>query len=529
MPAPAITEACLKLLWQNQRLPDSSLRTIDGRSVTILSRGGANDDGGPDFIDASIRIGGILYRGDVEVHRNAGDWLSHTHHTDPHYNRTILHVVHSCTIDPRLLRSESGRIIPLLELHSWLQQDHDGDPRSQAGRATAVPMGAIRCAQEPIAVPPEVISQWIESLGMERIDQKISRFEERLLQLIEEREREGRDSSPPCAERTEEIPYLIRGCSSGSYAKVALWEQVLYEAMMECLGYAKNRTPFRSLAQNVRLASLTPFGLDDVETMMAILFGAAGLLPPSRSLPELTSRNYVRRLQGRWTEVRPAFRVPLLHEADWLFFRLHPGNFPTARLASMCLLLPVLFGPGGFRSIIRTLSEAGSFPAQRITMLQSFFTISPDAYWQTHLHFASLAGPPGVRLGSARVHEVVVNVIIPIVKLYARVFEQPLIDQRAEEVLRILPPGHHNRITRMVQRVLLRNVVPLSTALRQQGVLHLHRSYCLRSRCSECIIGKRRPNAGTSLMSSGQHASHPDTAGCNRRRGRLPAVSRLVL
>jgi hypothetical protein len=84
MPAPAIPEATLKLLWQDRRLPDSLLYTIDGRSVTILSPGDANEDGGPDFIDASIRIGGILYRGDVEIHSTASDWLTHTHHTDPH-------------------------------------------------------------------------------------------------------------------------------------------------------------------------------------------------------------------------------------------------------------------------------------------------------------------------------------------------------------------------------------------------------------------------------------------------------------
>jgi hypothetical protein len=287
------------------------------------------------------------------------------------------------------------------------------------------------------------------------------------------------------------MPFLNRVCSSGSSAKLALWEQLLYEAVMECLGYEKNRTPFRRLAQNVRLANLAPFRLDDTETMMAILFGGAGLLPPGRDPPELVSRTYVRRLRERWAEVRPAFRVPLLHEADWLFFRLHPGNFPTARLASMCLLLPALFGPGGFQRTIRTFQDAGSSPSQRMRVLQSFFIISPDAYWQTHLHFASRARRPGVRLGPARVHELVVNAIIPIVRLYARVFEQPLIDRSAQEVLRVIPPGHENSITRLVQRVALHRAVPLSTALRQQGVLHLHHFYCLPSRCSECIIGSQ--------------------------------------
>ena len=54
------------------------------------------------------------------------------------------------------------------------------------------------------------------------------------------------------------------------------FEQLLYQGIMEALGYTKNSKSFRELAQRVPLSEIR--GKSD-ESIQAILFGVAGLLP----------------------------------------------------------------------------------------------------------------------------------------------------------------------------------------------------------------------------------------------------------
>src|SRR5512136_2514952 len=92
MQEPVLSEHDLRHLWEHRLYNPVGLRTADGESVTVFSPGSPNYDSGPDFTDALIRIGTILFRGDVELHVYAGDWAAHRHHLDTRYNGVILHV-----------------------------------------------------------------------------------------------------------------------------------------------------------------------------------------------------------------------------------------------------------------------------------------------------------------------------------------------------------------------------------------------------------------------------------------------------
>ena len=59
-------------------------------------------------------------------------------------------------------------------------------------------------------------------------------------------------------------------------------DQALYAALMEALGYASNRKPFRELSERVPMASLATLVREPGKTRLlaikAMLLGAAGLL-----------------------------------------------------------------------------------------------------------------------------------------------------------------------------------------------------------------------------------------------------------
>lgn len=68
-------------------------RTESGDRIWLESPGQHNNDAGPDFLSARLRIGQLLWTGAVEMHWHAMEWYRHRHQLDPAYNQVILHVV----------------------------------------------------------------------------------------------------------------------------------------------------------------------------------------------------------------------------------------------------------------------------------------------------------------------------------------------------------------------------------------------------------------------------------------------------
>jgi hypothetical protein len=268
-----------------------------------------------------------------------------------------------------------------------------------------------------------------------------------------------------------------------------LWEQLLYEGIMEGLGYAKNEAAFAALARSVPLASLKRQGLQNTSAMMALLFGTAGLLPSTRKVADRESRTYIRPLRSQWRSLRPLVKGPLLHEADWKFFRLRPGNFPTVRLAAWCRLLPRLLGEDAIREIIALFKSESLSPRERQRALAGLLADTPDEFWRHHYRFGPAARRPVPGLGQGRVIDLAVNVILPIVLLYARVFRDPVVRRTARGMLMDIPEAGHNAVTRHLDRQLLRGRVPLRSAFLQQGTLQLYKMYCRLERCHECELG----------------------------------------
>ena len=491
MAIPSIPERWVRHIWQHQLFTTQDLHSSHGAPVRILTPGIPNLDGGPDFTDASIRIGTTIFHGDVEIHRSAVEWHQHHHGTDPHYNRVILHVV--LTAEPIVppARTASHRILPLLVLHPFLDPEVERVlTESFPGRGTGA-ICELKCRNLTGGISSGVLNGWLRRLALERMEVKVRLLEDRLKQLIDEDRSGIREPYPRYYGDPGEIPAPMSEYSHAMFADSEPWEQLLFEGVMEGLGYEKNRIPFRLLAQSLRLKTLREFRFGDTQTMMALLFGTAGLLPSPQKLQEHESRRYVRALRRRWRELRPQIRWPLLHEGDWLFFRLRPGNFPTARLAALCFLLPALFGEGCFRRLLRRLKEPGMPVRRRIAALHNLFTFLPDEFWKRHVHFRGARPSSRTTLGIARVNDLLVNTIIPLTLLYARIFKDHAVGKHALQILASLGAAQDNRVTRAIQVQVIGHPGTLSSALLQQGAMQLYKSYCSAGRCAECTIGRR--------------------------------------
>ena len=469
------------------------MQTADGKTLKVFDVGQLNSDGGPDFCNAKIKIDGVTYSGDVEIHRTVFEWLQHQHQEDPRYNKVVLHVVLETTNDAPLTLVNSGRQIPILVLGRFLSDSIQTIWQKAILDERAKKSETIQCFSTNHTLASGALDHCLTKLAVERLELKLRRFDERLKQLAHERRMTLREWQRPYGElpfegEHSEIP-LPPELTQKDFSNKDLWEQVLYEGVMEGLGYSKNREPFLRLAGNMTLKIIANFGMPLSDfTIESLMFGAANLLPKSSSIQEKETRRYVLELHKKWKELRPQYHGEILNAADWQFFPTRPSNFPSIRLAAASLLIKEILVNDFFRRIIQTLKSNIS-AAEKARNLVQIFSIETNDFWKHHYNFDKVASNNITSLGTSRIREIVINAVLPIALLYARIFKDKVVREGALEVYQSLPASENNSITRLMEKQLLKGKFSLKNVSRQQAVIQLYKFYCLERRCSECELG----------------------------------------
>lgn len=487
-----IHERFLQRIWDRQFLHTTSLHTVDGRPVVVEHAGVLNSDAGPDVRRARIRIGDTVFAGDVEIHRTVGEWWLHRHHEDPAYNGVILHVILERPAADERTTTHSGRDLPLLVLGDFLDEPirvlrekaiiEDRDGRD----------GAIRCARVNHEVPLDVILPWLDHLARERLEVKMRRIEERLRDLairrLTVREAPREWGEPPDEDSPDRITPPEPELSLFDLSPRRLWDQVLYEGMMEGLGYSKNRRPFIRLSQHLTLEVLWPTSGDAVLTE-AWLFGVAGLLPSRGDpLPD-EAKSYVEFLRAAWEPLSTRYRGERLSVADWVLSPTRPANAPTLRLVAARDLVRKILHLDLFRSFMLTVAGEAEPPATRAS-LHRLLEPEPGPFWARRVSFTRAVRTPISPLGATRRDEIIINTVLPLSLVYARIFRRPAIRAGALRLLAWYPPNAANTLIARMERQLVRKRFRIVNAQTQQALVQLYKYSCEDERCNECAVGR---------------------------------------
>ncbi len=465
------SEQALHQLWQQRRIPVVLLRTTDDQPVEIINAGEYNHDAGPDFRRATIRLGGKILQGAVELHLDANDWFTHQHHLDAKYNEVILHLALAVPETPALLRKENGLVIPQILL-----------PREEAlllAQQNKHPLLLFDCPLSRTA--PEKIHATVRQVGLLRLLAKADAFAEQVA-----------NSS---------------------------WDQAVYRGLAEAMGYDKNQEPFR------RLTELLPIELvfgelrasRDVAPAIlleAMLFGAAGFfaaLPAPEKIPDAEIAKFLAPRLERWEPLQHALQIRPLRREAWQFFRLRPPNFPTRRLAGFSALLLKFYRDGLLEHLSGLFLAAAKVSVKKrtkaiIAELLNYFVCPAEEFWQTHYDFfqekstrdenseARVLFPAtnyGDLIGRDRALDVLVNIVLPALWQYGRQAGDAHLQNLVQEVYGGFPRLQENKITRAMRQQLAQEF-PVSrtvatSALTQQGLVHLQKLYCRPLRCEECL------------------------------------------
>ena len=223
-----VTERHVQAIWYDASLRPRRLLTRRGSEVRVASPGEWNLGPGPDFKGAVLEIGRERRRvvGDVEVHLCPADWDLHGHGADPNYRNVIAHVTWSCGPVPDSLPSGAvsiwlGRFVMSDESFSPAQIDLDAYPFAR------LPLGERPC-EEAVGRDPDRAREVLSEAGRRRLRMKALRLCGRL------------------------------GEAAASSASHGGRRQVFYEEVMTALGYSKNGSHFRRVAERVPISELPP-------------------------------------------------------------------------------------------------------------------------------------------------------------------------------------------------------------------------------------------------------------------------------
>lgn len=452
-----ISEKRLHAFWQKSRYFTRLLLTSSKHQIEIIHRGKYNRDAGPDFIGAVVKIDNKLYRGDVEIHVNARDWFAHGHHTDPAYNQVILHVALELGAKQNELTCENGREI--------LQLFVPADELALAKSSAPIQNESLALAFCPLAKRKWAKrTRTVYAAGRMRLNEKTARMRE-----------------------------LIDTIS---------WDQLLYRGLCEALGYSKNQKPF------LQLAELVPIDLIFNElhhrriesprvVISALLFGAAGLLKPAEAGEcDAEIRAYLAPRHILWQHLQHTLQIQPMPEAAWQFFRLRPQNFPTRRIAALVELIQKFYGNGMLEMLVGLFSAGSAKAGETIKALRHVFTVAPSGFWLHYYDFRSRLTPhtfqqTGALLGDKTADAMIVNVVLPIIQLFAKETASASLSNSVAEVYSAFPKLQSNQITRKMQQQLFAGAAEVYTVPGgsefQQGLIHLHKNYCASLKCEACL------------------------------------------
>lgn len=437
------SERYLQIIW-NERLLCVRPTCVDGRPLRVVSTGLWNRGKGPDFRGAAILLDEHLHRGDVEVHRRSSDWLAHGHQNDSAYDNVVLHVVWEDDSS-----STSGiPSIPTFELRNHLQPSWEQFLHSVEAafypHAREIQPGA--CAIRWALTDDEQLRKILSDAGASRFS------------------RHGRE-------------LLRRGSESGL-------EQSLYERVFEALGYSANRQQFRTLAQALPLSVLQEYAVDR-DTLTALIFGAAGLLPDptlTEILPDF--REWLKFAWSVWWQSGLTAQ-PIA----WNLYGGRPLNSVWRRLAAGVFWLHQC-GCRPLDWLVEKMADSSGDSRRLIKALLA--PLTDEAPWNRMRDFQHALPQATSLLGDSRRLDIALNVFLPLLGAKAEMEGDATAMNVVRDAWQALPRSQENHLMQdAIQRFLRppsrwRSVV--KNAAQQQGIMDIFQNFCLAldHDCHEC-------------------------------------------
>ena len=347
-------EQLLHYVWKHKIFPLKELKTTTGQQVEVIDTGLANTDAGPDFFNAKLKLDGVLWIGNIEIHERSSDWFKHGHHADAGYNSVILHI--ASEIDTEISRS-NGERIPQIQL---ICPEAVRTNYKELLETDSYPP----CYRTLPSLPPFTAHSWMTALQMERFEQKATLLNERL-----------------------------KRCQGN-------WEDAFFITLARNFGFGLNGDAFETWAHRLPFRAVDKHR-NDLFQIEAIFFGQAGILEDS------DGDGYYLRLKKEYTYLQHKFGLIPMDASLWRFLRLRPANFPHIRIAQLACLYHRAYG------LLSRIMETETLQGVR-----DILKGGTSEYWLTHYTFGGSSPSRPKTLSNTSLDLLIINTVVTFLYAY---------------------------------------------------------------------------------------------------------------
>ena len=347
-------EQLLHYVWKHKIFSLKELKTTTGQQVEVIDTGLANTDAGPDFFNAKLKLDGVLWIGNIEIHERSSDWFKHGHHADAGYNSVILHI--ASEIDMEISRS-NGERIPQIQL--ICPEAVRTNYKELLETASYPP-----CYRIIPSLSPFTAHSWMTALQMERFEQKATLLNERL-----------------------------KRCQGN-------WEDAFFITLARNFGFGLNGDAFETWAHRLPFRAVDKHR-NDLFQIEAIFFGQAGILEDS------DGDGYYLRLKKEYTYLQHKFGLIPMDASLWRFLRLRPANFPHIRIAQLACLYHRAYG------LLSRIMETETLQGVR-----DILKGGTSEYWLTHYTFGGSSPSRPKTLSNTSLDLLIINTVVTFLYAY---------------------------------------------------------------------------------------------------------------
>ena len=347
-------EQLLHYVWKHKIFPLKELKTTTGQQVEVIDTGLANTDAGPGFFNAKLKLDGVLWIGNIEIHERSSDWFKHGHHADAGYNSVILHI--ASEIDTEISRS-NGERIPQIQL---ICPEAVRTNYKELLETDSYPP----CYRIIPSLSPFTAHSWMSALQMERFEQKATLLNERL-----------------------------KRCQGN-------WEDAFFITLARNFGFGLNGDAFETWAHQLPFRAVDKHR-NDLFQIEAIFFGQAGILEDS------DGDGYYLRLKKEYTYLQHKFGLIPMDASLWRFLRLRPTNFPHIRIAQLACLYHRAYG------LLSRIMETETLQGVR-----DILKGGTSEYWLTHYTFGGSSPSRPKTLSNTSLDLLIINTVVTFLYAY---------------------------------------------------------------------------------------------------------------
>jgi hypothetical protein len=246
--------------------------------------------------------------------------------------------------------------------------------------------------------------------------------------------------------------------------------------------------------------------------VQALLLGMAGLLPQQRNSKPTSNQGaveYINDIEHAWNTIKTKTSKVSMTKNDWTYAGTRPANFPERRLAAMATILSESSSYGIFRHVLCVFQKL--IPTNEQDMenhkenavaiktiadgIQSLFLDIHDPFWSYHYTIGGKRlRKPQKLLGKERASHIFINVIIPVLLVYARRHNDIRLEKILHLVYRNYKPLPSTSVTKFMEHRVLgqskRSNKIVNSARRQQGLYQIFKDFCENDNmsCNKCAL-----------------------------------------